>query len=73
MAVEMFHDQVSTKECAGRGDRTRGRLHPRYSPLGMCYFTNTLYYHIMLSKTTFPIVEYPWMYLSAAWGIIYLK
>ena len=25
----MFHDQVSTKECAGRGDRTRGRLHAK--------------------------------------------
>ena len=29
MDVEMFHDQVSTKECAGRGDRTRGRLHAK--------------------------------------------
>ena len=27
MAVEFFHDQVCTKECAERGDRTRGRLH----------------------------------------------
>ena len=27
MAVESFLDQVSTKECVGRGDRTRGRLH----------------------------------------------
>ena len=26
MAVESFHDQVSTEECAGRGDRTRGCL-----------------------------------------------
>ena len=29
MAVEFFHDQVSTKECAGCGDRTRGRLHAK--------------------------------------------
>ena len=29
MAVESFHDKVSTKECAGRGDRTRGRLHAK--------------------------------------------
>ena len=29
MAVEVFYDQVSTKECAGRGDRTRGRLHAK--------------------------------------------
>ena len=26
MATEIFQDQVSTKECAGHGDRTRGRL-----------------------------------------------
>ena len=26
MAVENFYDQVSTKECAGRGDRTQGTL-----------------------------------------------
>ena len=24
-----FHDQVSMKECAGNGDRTRGRLHAK--------------------------------------------
>ena len=30
MAVEcVFHDQVSTKQCAGRGDRTWGRLHAK--------------------------------------------
>ena len=30
MAVDFFfHDQVSTKECAGRGDETRGRLHAK--------------------------------------------
>ena len=29
MAVEIFHDQVSTKECAGFGDRTRGHLHAK--------------------------------------------
>ena len=26
---KFFHDQVSAKECAGRGDRTRGRLHAK--------------------------------------------
>ena len=26
MAVKKIYDQVSTKECVGRGDRTRGRL-----------------------------------------------
>ena len=29
MAVEIFHDQVSTKECVGCGDRTRGHLHAK--------------------------------------------
>ena len=29
MAVKNYHDQFSTKECAGRGDRTRGRLHAK--------------------------------------------
>ena len=29
MAVEIFQAQVSRKECAGRGDRTRGRLHAK--------------------------------------------
>ena len=24
-----FHDQISMKECAGRGERTRGRLHAK--------------------------------------------
>ena len=29
MAVQIFHDQVSMKECAERGDRTQGRLHAK--------------------------------------------
>ena len=28
MAIEMFHDQVSKKECAGHGNRTRACLLP---------------------------------------------
>ena len=30
MAIEIFHGQVSTKECAGRGDRTQGRIELLY-------------------------------------------
>ena len=33
MAEEFFHDQIFMKECAGRGDRTRGRLHGKRSDL----------------------------------------
>ena len=29
MAVDIFYDQVSMKECAGRGGRTRGGLHAK--------------------------------------------
>ena len=29
LGKKCFHDQVSTKECAGRGDQTRGRLHAK--------------------------------------------
>ena len=37
MAVDLFfHDQVSMKECAGRGDRTRGRLHAKSRDLEVC-------------------------------------
>ena len=34
-----FHDQVSTKECAGRGDRTRGRLHAKRTCFRSSYRT----------------------------------
>ena len=37
MAVDIFHDQVSTKECAGRGDRTRGRLHAKQTRFQTSY------------------------------------
>ena len=39
MAWKFFHDQVSTKECAGRGDRTRGRLHAKRTRFGSNYCT----------------------------------
>ena len=38
MALDFFfHDQVSTKECAGREDRTRGRLHAERTRFGSSY------------------------------------
>ena len=37
MAVEMFHDQMSKKDCAGRGDQTRGRLHAKQTRFQSSY------------------------------------
>ena len=32
-----FHDHISTKECAGRGDRTRGHLHAKRTRIQSSY------------------------------------
>ena len=37
--LRTFHDQVSTKECVGRGDRTRARLHAKRTRLRSSYRT----------------------------------
>ena len=34
---KLFHDQISMKECTGRGDRTRGRLHAKRTRFRLRY------------------------------------
>ena len=57
MAVEIFHDQVSMKECARRGDLTRGRLHAKRARFRSSYRTRSAEEKEITLKSTFRNVQ----------------